>query len=58
MNVMGSMETYNRLSLAEQAIARYNFGDDVDEMIYDFRNMRAKNIEDGTLVQMKYNKEV
>lgn len=35
------METYYQLSLAEKVIARRNFGENVDNMLYDFRSMKA-----------------
>ena len=38
-------ETYYQLSIAEKAIARDNYGENVGNMLYDFRAMKAKECD-------------
>jgi hypothetical protein len=40
-NKEGSMQTYSQLSIAEQVIARSNFGENVHNMMYNFKDMVA-----------------
>lgn len=49
------MKTYEELSMVEKLVALSNFGENKNNMLYDFENLRAIEMDnDGNEVSINY----